>query len=565
MAAAAGATHVRFQCSWSDIENQSAPPYNTDQATPFTFNSDCAKGFASASKYNLHPTVVTAYGPPYHAILNFTLPLGAAAKATSLNISFASGVGGDTFASLKPFYDTIINSNGNQLTKTSSYAGGLITAVTLTNSTTATIRLASGLSAALPAGSSQYTVNEYLYPPPARSSPSDPSVQAYTRYVEWLGGQVHARGLTCEIEVWNEPPWPWDPWDNRGDFYDIWPGAASPGPQMQGLPNFGFVAALQTQTPHPPGITYNWGGTEKDGFVSLVSNFPGYTMRDNSGVPFTQPNSLFTTESFHPYGNNPEQDIWSNSCLAATLNAYPTPPNNTWLNCALVAGSTSNFSYAVQSTLYQQSGKPGWGIGHNITETGFSTVIEGDESHQARFVIRQFLGYQVDGVTPVQFYRLYDDGGTGFGFLNPVANRDGTHAPLASYSAIAGLMSDLAKIGNSPVAAYPASSLASVVSYRGTYPLDTVHMVGSRAGDMANSDLMTLWQQSTTAGTWATLAPPVPAPVVVQIPTGLRVAAAVNTATRIPVPYAIKGQQITFDASDDPIELLLEPAHAATN
>lgn len=248
MAAAAGATHARFQCSWQSIENQTAPPNDTDEATPFTLNPDCKNGLVAAAKYGLHPTVVAAYGPPYHAILNVTLPAGAPAGATSLNVSFATGVGGDTLASLRAFYDTIVNANGNQITKSNAYAGGLITSIRLTSPTTATLTLASELLSNLPSGSTPYTINEYLYPPPASSNPSDPSVAAYARYAVWLAGQVHASGITGEIEVWNEPPWQGDPWDNRGDYYDTWPGPASPGPQMQGLPNFGFAAALQSQS-----------------------------------------------------------------------------------------------------------------------------------------------------------------------------------------------------------------------------------------------------------------------------------------------------------------------------
>ena len=217
-----------------------------------------------------------------------------------------------------------------------------------------------------------------------------------------------------------------------------------------------------------------------------------------------------------------------------------------------------NFAYAAQQTLIQRSINPAWGIGHNITETGFEGSM-GDDLHKARFVVRQFLGYQAAGVTPIQFYRLYDTSTDNFSFVNPTANADGTHSPLPAYTALAGLMADLAKIKQTPVTPYTASNLPTIVSYSGTYPVDTFSMVGARNGDTANSVLFVVWQRSNTSGTWATLASPAPAPVTVQIPSGISVAAVINLDTRTAVPYTTSGRLITFNVSDDPVEVLVEP------
>lgn len=119
-------------------------------------------------------------------------------------------------------------------------------------------------------------------------------------------------------------------------------------------------------------------------------------------------------------------------------------------------------------------------------------------------------------------------------------------------------MADLSQISNNSVAS-SGTVIASVASYSGSYPLDIVHMIGSRPGDSVNSDLMTLWQQSMTSGTWATLASPSLAPVTVSVPAGLNVVAVLDTVTRNLVNYSVAGQQITFDVSDNPVELLLEP------
>jgi hypothetical protein len=203
----------------------------------------------------------------------------------------------------------------------------------------------------------------------------------------------------------------------------------------------------------------------------------------------------------------------------------------------------------------QQNINSTWGIGHNITETGFPGSL-GDDLHKARFIIRQFLGYQAAGVTPIQFYRLYDTSTDNFSFVNPTVNADGTHSPLLAYTALAGLMSDLASIKLNP---YPTWNLPAILSYGGTYPLDTVSLVGPREGDSTNSIVFALWQRSFTSGRWATLASPIPTPVTVQIPALLSVVAVLNLDTRTPVAYTAFGQNITFTVSDDPIELRLEP------
>ena len=124
-AAQAGATHVRFQCSWTNVEEQSAPPNN--RSSGFIQDPDCVSGFNSALNPGLKVTVVAAYGPPFHQILEVTVPGGAAAGATSLRVEFASGVGGDTLANIAFPYDYIIGANGSQFTGRHNYQGSFIT------------------------------------------------------------------------------------------------------------------------------------------------------------------------------------------------------------------------------------------------------------------------------------------------------------------------------------------------------------------------------------------------------------------------------------------------------
>ena len=548
LAAAAGTTHVRFQCGWNATETQTAPPQNQNASTPYVLQSDCQSGLALAKKYGMHPTIIAAYGSPYHAILSVAVPGGASAGSTSINIQFASGVGGDTMASLAPFTDTIIAANGSQITSRNSYAGALITAVNQTDPTHATLTLSSALTSALPANSATlYTISEYLHPPAATFSPSDPSVIAFAKYAQFLAQSIAAAGLTGDVELWNEPPWAPDPWDERADFYDTFPGVVSPGPQGPSLANWGFVAALQGQTPIP-GATYTWAGTNKSGDNSVLNP----SMLANTGVSFTQPATTVTSESLHPYTNNPEDSAWSEPCLEGTIKAYPLAPLY-FMPCNLVSTSQSNSLLVEQESLVQKSRNSSWGISHEITEAGFSLAL-GDTAHQARYTMRIFLAFQAAGVTPLEFYRLYDPSAQQLTFTDP-----STQNPLPSYTAVAGLMSDLAGIKNPAVA--QSSNLASIVSYAGTYPLDTVHIVGARPGDTANSDIFTIWQQSTVGihGTWGTIAQPNPAPVTIEIPAGSVVSTVLNLDTRQPVSYTTSGQQITLAVSDDPIEVLVVP------
>jgi hypothetical protein len=278
-------------------------------------------------------------------------------------------------------------------------------------------------------------------------------------------------------------------------------------------------------------------------------------MLANTGVSFSEPASPVASESFHPYGNNPEDQIWSEPCLQSTINNSSATPLY-FSVCNLNNASSGNFLKAAQDSLIQKRINPNWGLAHNVTETGFS-LTAGDSLHAARFVTRQFLGFQAAGVTPIEFYRLYDTSSAELTFTDPTSE-----APLPPYTAIAGLMSDIAIIKNAPLTSYSASTLSSVASYSGTYVLDTVHIVGSRTGDSANSEIFALWQQSETANTgiWANLAQPEGGTVTVTIPTGSVVSAVVNLDSRAAVTYTTSGQNITFSVSDDPIEVMVVPA-----
>ena len=572
-AAAAGATHARIQCSWSTVEQQTAAPLNKQASTPYIEDPNCLLGFASARKYGIHPTVVAAYGAPNHQILTVTIPHGAPLGATSVDVQFSSGVGGDTLAAIAFPYDYLLGppaltaSTYGRLSAHGSYDGTFITGVKLTDASHATLSLASALIISLPAGASEYTINEILYPSAATTSPTDPSVEAFDNYVGFLARDMASYDLSGDIEIWNEPPWAADPWDTRGDMYDpaLWPGAQQPGPNSQYTPNYGFVADLQHRT-FPTGITATWNGTSGGGTASVL----GTGMYQNTGEYLYQPSTLVTKESFHPYGITPEEANWDTTCLATAAAATRYPANNPYL-CLLSGEHNTNFVYSAFLDAQAKLKNPAYGIGHSVTETGVGSSLAGLRIPQARFIMRQYLAYEGNGVTPVEFFELAGGGsGTDYGFVTEITNT-GFFTPNPSYTALSGFMADIKPLSNLPVTAYSPAGLASVTSYTGTFPLSSVHMVGSRIGATMNSEVFAVWQRSHTAcdaalsncgyvDTWLTQPSPDAAPVTINIPSGMKVTEVVNLTTREPVNYTTSGQQITFNIADDATEVIIDPA-----
>ena len=562
-AAAAGAKHFRFQCTWADGyggrqgggELQSLPPSNSSMG--YQLPPACAQGIANAKQYGMQPLITAAYGSPYQQILSVQLTSAVGVGATSLPVSFSSGVGGLTLSSIQYPYDYVYSSvNNGAISNAHSYPGTLITGSAMHGTNSATLNLSSATSVALPAGT-VLQINRVLYPSASTESPNDASVQAYVGYVRFLGEQCAAAGISCQIGLWNEPAWGADCWDNRRDCYDQNPGYNE---QFYGA-NYGFVAALQATAPIP-GVTYVWAGTDKTGDGSVL----GPNMTQYSGTTFSQTNNPVAAESFHPYGDNPEDNMWNLPCVQA----QPTSTN--WPACNTLAGSSGNGAEVMFRTLALQQSNPSFHLDFDVTETGYDLEWGPDQAHQARYNMRQFLGYMAAGVKVVDFYQLYDCF-QGFGFTNTVV-QNGSCAPLTStpatprptYTAMAGVESDLAPIANAPATSYSLSSLSSVASYSGTYPLAIGHLVGSRNGDTQNSDLVVMWQLSSCSSyaCWPGLGQPAAGPVVLNIPSGMTVASATNLDTRAAVPFSVSGQQVSVNVSDDPIGIMLHPSSSST-
>ncbi len=552
-AAAAGATHVRLDnCEWYQVEGQSLPPNNV--STGYSLPSGCVSGLTYAKRYGLRPTVIASYGSPYHQILTLTVNKAEAIGGTTVSVDFQAGVGGKTLSSLVYPFDYLANPSGVSITNSYSYDGALITGVSLSGPNSAVLTLASSLTANLPVGFKLYA-NEILYPSPETGNPSDPSTVAYANYARYLATQIEALGMTGEVELWNEPTWGDDCWDNRRNCYDHDPGFTN---ELQAYgPNYGFAAAVQGLQP-VQNVTYVWAGTNKSGSADLL----GPRMKTYSGVTFNQNPALIASESLHPYGSNPEDDIWNEPCLQANPSAGQL--------CNTVPTSTSNFVLTEANNIINNTSQGKTGINHSITETGASTLYMPTD-HQARFAMRQYLGYMAANVSYVEFYRMYDTtapGQTGFGYIT-LTNNNTSYTPQQNYTALAGFMGDIATFQAQPVSNYTSSSLPSVTSYKGTYNLDHLAIVGARKGDTSNSIAYVLWQRSyspimcqlnVTVACWGSLPQPPAADTTVSIPSGEQVSQVINLVTRAYVPYSQTGSSVVIPVSDDPIELMLVPS-----
>ena len=363
-AAAAGATRVRVDaCEWSSVEEQTVPPNNASLG--YSLQPGCATGLAYAKKYGLQPTLVAAYGSPLHQILTLKLTAAAVAGATTIQVEYLDGVGGDTLSSLSYPYDYLTNASNN-VAKKNSYGGVLVAGIVMSGKDTAKLTLASSLRNALPAGSI-LTVNEALYPSPMTARPTEASIVAYGHYAQYLAEQIKAYGLKGEVELWNEPTWGADCWDNRRNCYDSDPKIS--GELYAYAPNFGFAAVLQKMAA-VSGVSYVWAGTNKSGNSDLL-----YTnMLATTGNTYIQSQQSVTSESFHPYGSNPEDAMWSEPCVRAstTVNQAQT--------CNLTR-SSANFVSAEGRNVLAKACKCEWCIKHSITETGASHVVYAFRSH----------------------------------------------------------------------------------------------------------------------------------------------------------------------------------------
>ena len=530
---AAQAAHItwgRFDCPWQDVERQKAPQ---NISLGYSLPQNCASGLAYGKQYNVHSIVDALYGAPYTKIASAITLSDSRIGATVIPVSLLSGSMDDVRLG-----QTYVKLDNLDVSSRHAYAGTLIIAKTATS-----ITLASALTRSIP-HSSTLTLNIQLYPPvllaPGSGFEENRSVHAYGSYVQFLQRQIAASGFSGRVSIWNEPPWAGDPWDDAANMYD------TPPVEQRLKASFGVeLAYYASELPVISNAPLDNGYTNKTGNGSLFEPdrradviVKGY--RDGS----------FASESFHPYGNNPEDSAWIPSCVK-THNT-PATYGQVYRDCTpagMVTGSNIKWEAAFNSPSVIGKGLP---LG--ITETGLcrcnNPIIT--EEQVSRFDLRQFLIFAASDVHPIVFYRLAGD--KSYEWLHS------DHSPYPVYNSFRSLMKDLSAIAAPPVASLDPSNLPKIDAYSGAYPLAVAVFVGGRSGDKLNSLVVYTWQRTYSSGKWVALASPAAAEVSMHIPIGHRVAGITDTVTLTPVRFNIQGRILKYPVTDDPVEIMLLPA-----
>lgn len=533
--AAIHGTWARSDCGWTGVELTKGT---------YSMPAGCTTALNNAATSSVYQMFDALYGPPWTTIATGTITSSVAFGATTVGITVSSG----SLSGVVARQTELLTSP--QWSSKASYSGALITGIS-----GSTLTMAAGATTAFATGTA-VQVNLLFYPPvlvPAgqgyKAYQSNASVQAYAAYAHYLAEQIAATGQTGQVSIWNEPPWSGDPWDQAPNLYDSPPAN---GAIDQGTPGLGIELSeyLQNLGTAVTGVPLDNGYTETSGFVGSLF-FPNW-------VPYQQnlfnTKSVFGSESFHPYGNNPEDALWTNNaCLYANLGNF----NNIYTNCTptgAVSGSAEKTAFAASMVAHAFGG-----LNHEITETGFCRCNSPTptETQLARWNMRQFIGFQALGVTPVMFYRMYGDSNWQW-FSNSTT-------PLPVYTAFQGLMSDIGTIASTPVAPYSPCMMPRVSSYTGYYPLFTATLVGSQSGNKANSLLYYTWQRTYgTSPNWESVASPATVNVSVVVPTGLTVSSVKDMIAGTSVSYAFTSGTLTYPVADNPIEVFLIPVSSAT-
>lgn len=525
-------TWGRFDCGWTNVEATKGT---------YTFPSACSTGLSNGGTYGVHSVMDALYGPSWTTIATGTVTSNVSSGATTVAITVSTGslsgvVVGQTELLMSP-----------QWSAKNSYSGALIKGISGT-----TLTMAAAATSAFSAGTT-VQVNLLFYPPvfvpPGQgynAYQSNASVQAYAAYSHYLATQIVAASQTGQVSIWNEPPWGGDLWDQAGNLYDTPPpnGYIEPGTPGLGVELPIYLSNLGTAV---AGVPLDNGYTEAAGWVGSLF-FPNL-------VPWQENlftlKSVFGSESFHPYGNNPEDSMWlNNSCLYSNLSNF----NNIYSNCTPTGGVTgASMKVAVAASFLP---KTFGGIHPEITETGICrcNTPTPNETQVARFDIRQFLGFQALGVTPIMFYRMYGDANWQW-FTSPTT-------PLPVYTAFQGLMADIATVASSPVAQFSPCMMPRVTSFTGYYPLATATFVGSQGSNKQNSLIYYTWQR--TYGTpWQSVTSPAAVNVSVKIPTGLTVSSVKDMVAGTTVSYTFASSTLTYPVTDNPIEAILVPTSSS--
>jgi hypothetical protein len=510
LAGEAGASTLRWQPSWEAVEdmngNFTLPAFHTDALT-------------YCKKYGIQPILVAAYGPPRTQQSVVTVASNVAQGAYTITVR-------ENISAVTPLYCFIQWQNGWEVTDYHAYYGSLIDAV---NANTKTITLAAKTRMAIPAGT-KLVINRLKYAPIFSTNPNDPSVVAYCRYVRYLASAITQYGLNGQVELWNEPVWDNDRWDAGPLFYDRTTSVNyNPnGVDVNDLSprHKAILYNLMNGPAMPDGVSLNNGATHKTGFATLLQWIPQPA----------QIKSKVETESFHPYGINPEDFAWYSD-----VHPYVAP-------LGITEGANVKWYFEELNALQETGAVVPYA---SVTETGVSTT---NDIVQARFVMRQYLLMHSLGFRFVDFYALAENN-PNFWFVNPA-----TQAPRAAYNSIKDFVANRLNAIDGNAIAHATAFLPKIVSYSGTWPLAVVPVMGE-----GSAMLLCAWQRTyvnTQAGGDFANNPPQANPVqlTIELPDGSSVVAAWDTVTLQNVSFTQSGNRVNYPVTDNPVALQVELA-----
>lgn len=497
-AKAGGASWVRFQPAWTNIEN-----YATGV---FTMSAEHRAWLSACRSEGMNVWLVAAYGPPWTQLTTLTVAApGAALGDTVIPVT-------TTAAAITWPYDYVLkHSDGTNITARgpSAYYGALIASGSATN-----ITLAHPTNVAVPTGT-VLRINRLKYPPPNSSDPDDPSIQAYMRYVLFLANSISQAGCGGAVELWNEPPWTDDYWSVMNRFY---PSGSIPGNVYLGggcVEHFCDAALDLARSQIPPGVEIANGGTNKSGSCTYLATVPPSPASKALNVKY---------QGFHAYAYDRSAETHQYSYAAGVATNLP----GSW--------PTSNLPYLYGFHYTFAQANPTIKVQNMLSETG---ILTPDEPARSRFLIRHLLSWWGLDWNPIILFMLKFYFADNFEIMGKPA-----------YSSLANLSSMLRSLGEA--AANP--QYCTITSWPVTGWEGYVSRLGGVHGSMT-----TLWQRTwvpqTTDQAWVQMARPAAINAVLTVPTNATITVQ-NLATREAISYTRIGNSITVPVADDPIAIL---------
>lgn len=509
MAAEAGATMVRVQHPWNAIENYATG----DLSLP----ANIATGLDNCAEFGLRPIMVAGYGPPGGVLSSPLLTADAPVGSYTLQVSPATAVAIDPpFCHIMKFPNTKITAAGKW-----GFLGSLIHSV---DPVTGILTLAAKTTVALTAGTKMY-VQRYRYASLPDKDPANPGVVAFVRMVEFLASEMAARDLAGFVNIWNEPPWLNDRWDNRAAWYDVVPAGLVVDTKLTAI-----VAACLKSRP-PGGVRYINSGPSKTSSQSyLFSQSPQPLAAD---VQLAMP-----WESIHTYHVNPEGFLWDFSGSDGT-GPWAMNPGDIGGNFRLLPPRSTLYAGTHGGVTPRQiSTECGTG---NPTGIGDATSEQGHAA-RARYDVRRVLTQWGCRVPPV-IYSL------AVGAVFDVVNRT-TYETYPAYLALQRLMALVAHVG-APWPAVWAPSVVGVPSSQWPATFVTVH---GQAGAVLFG-----WQRTYSEPkapvTWGLIPHPDPISASVSLTPGSTIAECVNVVTGATVTPTVDGSLVTLPLTDEAVAL----------